>query len=102
MEGRPTSVLPDGLVRCGECSELKGQGITPDMWREWVRIRCLCDGLICGNCGQHRIHRPISNYWAENEGRLWHVPYLGYLKDCRNCGKSNWVSWRSQNTPLSA
>jgi hypothetical protein len=68
MEGRPTSVLPDGLVRCGECSELKGQGITPDMWREWVRIRCLCDGLICGNCGQHRIHRPISNYWAENEG----------------------------------
>lgn len=90
-DGGVTNAIPVGLVRCEQCGELKGRGLTPDQGRELVTVSCLCEGLVCGNCGQDRIHRPVSSNYNEEDGKVWHTPYFMALKSCRVCGERDWV-----------
>jgi hypothetical protein len=89
-----TGLVPHGLVRCEACGELRGSGYAPDppdhKTVSRVTVSCLCDGLICGNCGEGRIHRPISNYYDEETGKVWHVPYFMAMKPCGVCGAHDW------------
>lgn len=89
--GEVTNVIPAGLVRCEQCGELKGRGITPDRWHEVVIVSCLCDGIVCSSCGESRLHRPISNYYDEANGEVIHVPYFGFMAHCQACRRAEAV-----------
>jgi hypothetical protein len=81
-------MIPLGLSRCTTCGELKGE-----FWHKWTAdpeasltpVRCLCDGIPCSTCRKNLIHRPISNRYDEATGKVWHVPYFGYLLPCEEC-----------------
>jgi hypothetical protein len=78
-----TVAIPDDLVRCEQCGELKGRSDDP---RPGVRgIKCLCEGIVCRYCKQNAIHRPISDYYDEPSGIVYHVPHFGYLFPCWEC-----------------
>jgi hypothetical protein len=88
-------LAPRGLIRCEVCGEWRGSGVAPDppdgATVSTAKISCLCDGLVCGNCGQERIHRPVSDRYDEESGTVWHLPYFMGLKNCRVCGARDWV-----------
>ena len=65
------------LTRCPACGE----------WRNPRRnILCICDELTCAVCGEGQIRKPISNFWDEADGKLWHTPWLGGYRSCPACG----------------
>lgn len=82
-------VIPAGLKRCPQCGEFRGRRAIVPSYRhdrlEIVPIRCLCEGIVCRYCRKHAIHRPISNYYVERTGRVWHVPYFGGDLPCEGC-----------------
>ena len=88
---------PEGLTRCEMCGEFKGTWVDEeyedDIDRLWV-VECLCDGVACTTCGT-RKHRPLSNYWDEERGHPWHVPWFEGIRPCGNCGASRQPIWRS-------
>lgn len=89
-------MIPKGLIRCEVCGEYKGDCLDhelPGGEGELVPIsvRCLCEGLVCGDCGHGRVHRPISNYYNESRGEIIHVPYFMAGRKCASCGGSTWV-----------
>jgi hypothetical protein len=58
-------MIPDGLTRCETCGELKGTFLYPELPEGKgdlvpTPVRCLCDGLVCENCGKGRMHRRMS------------------------------------------
>lgn len=76
-----------GLTRCGDCGELHGGSCL-----------CLCEGLVCGACGQGRIHRPISARCDEVTREIINVPYFMGLMRCRICGaQSRWEAARDHD-----
>lgn len=81
----------DGLRRCVQCGELKGEALVDDPWEglTHVPVLCLCDGIVCRHCREGAIRRPISNYYDEQTGRVWHVPWFGYLVRCRRCRRGD-------------
>jgi hypothetical protein len=90
---RPRHVPPEDLVRCDVCGELKGEALIPRHEDEGLLlIQCMCEGVVCGHCGQTRRHRPISTYWKDGEG-MWHVPWTEGMHPCDICGKTRWVIW---------
>ena len=67
-----TSVgIPKGLVRCGQCGELRGR-----------RIKCLREGIVCRYCKKNAIRKiPVKvenliatpkyrNMWTHGRGLL--------------------------------
>ena len=91
---RATLGLDDREIRCLVCGELKGEFLykgSHDPKPVLAQVPCLCDGLVCGNCGHERIHKPISNRYDEDDGRVWHVPYFMGLTKRRVCGVQDWV-----------
>ncbi len=59
------------LTRCEVCGE----------WQNGDRrggVLCVCAGVRCKWCGE-RFHRPISDYFDEKTGKIWHVPWFGQL-----------------------
>ena len=70
--------LPSGLRICDRCEEPRG-------WSGNRKAECLCDGMVCRNCGYGKRHRPISDYYDPVEGRWWHVPYFGGMSVCWGC-----------------
>jgi hypothetical protein len=92
-----TKKIPDGLKKCSKCGEFRGfvlekeliaKGLyfrTGDPTRS-IKINCLCEGPLCSKCGKNRIHRPISNFWDEEQGCAVHVPWcVGFLPICDEC-----------------
>ncbi|HZQ66262.1 MAG TPA: hypothetical protein VFA66_13660 [Gaiellaceae bacterium] len=81
-------VVPAGLRRCPCCREFKGRGIVPG-WRydllEIVPVTCLCEGILCRYCDAGKIHRPLSNYFSERDGKVIHVSSFGWAKACQAC-----------------
>ena len=89
-------MIPEGLTRCETCGEYKGTGLYPELPEGKGRlvptpVSCLCEGLICGACGEGQMHRPISNYYKEATGEIIHVPHFMTGRHCSVCGKSAWV-----------
>ncbi len=89
MEVKSVKVKPIGLRRCRQCGELYGRtyyGTPYDrIFLEAVTVTCLCKGIVCHWCKKNAIHRPISNYFDEETGTIWHVPHFGFLARCREC-----------------
>ena len=89
-------MIPEGLTRCETCGELKGTCLYPSLpdgkgELAPVLATCLCDGLVCGNCGEGRQHRPISDYYDESTGKIIHVPHFMAGRKCPACEKTAWV-----------
>jgi hypothetical protein len=86
-----TVTVPPGLVRCTVCHEYRGavrnDDLPPSMQRGEcvVAVLCICDGILCRECGTRRIHRPISNYWDEARGTLIHCPWFSAHVACKTC-----------------
>jgi hypothetical protein len=84
------------LTRCETCGELKGELLDSEDEDEddpvWI-MECLCDGVVCTNCGKGRMHRPLSNFYDEEAGHPWHVPAFAHLKPCGRCGASGSSTW---------
>ena len=80
--------IPDGLVRCGQRGELRGEFLYQDRHDPepgLTRVRCLCAGIVCRYCRTNAIHRPVSAYYHEATATVWNVASFGYLFPCREC-----------------
>jgi hypothetical protein len=81
-------VTPEGLERCSQCGELKGEFLhryDDEEEPELTRALCLCDGIVCRHCKKGAIRRPISDHYDEETGQVWHTPWFGYLLMCAYC-----------------
>jgi hypothetical protein len=75
--------LPPGLRICDGCGEVRGT--TPS----GEKSMCLCDGLVCRDCGRRAVRRPISNYFDPDDGGWWHVPWFAATgMRCRDCWRA--------------
>ncbi|MDA8382605.1 MAG: hypothetical protein M0037_05990 [Betaproteobacteria bacterium] len=86
--------IPDGLARCADCGEYRGQvrrgdlsgllhaGEDPD---KTLTISCLCAGILCSKCKKNRIHRPISNSYDPETKTFGHWAYFSGMAPCREC-----------------
>jgi ribosomal protein S14 len=84
--------IPEGLTRCDRCGELKGTFLYAAWYDPEPRptpVRCVCDGIECRVCGRRAaVHRPLSNYYVEDQGVVIHVPYfMGMAPTCHACRK---------------
>ena len=91
--------VPKWLVKCEVCSCYKGtryvrkrkkdqDALDKEIIEEGeksMEVQCLCDGILCSKCKKNMIYRPISNYYDEETGKIWHRPYFGYLIPCAEC-----------------
>jgi hypothetical protein len=80
------------LFRCDRCGEWSGiidrrllPAREPSRGGPLTSVLCRCDGPLCRRCGKYRIHRPISNYYDDADGSVWHVPYFAGLAPCPAC-----------------
>ena len=78
MSTKAESKLPSGLRVCRRCGEPRG-------WSGSRKSECLCDGMVCGNCGYGKKHRPISDYYDAGDQKWWHVPYFAGHGECWGC-----------------
>lgn len=81
-------VIPAGLRRCPTCGEYLGSDAISPSYRfdllEIVSVTCVCDGIPCTRCGRP-THRPITNFFVEETGRIVHAPWFGQLIPSRRC-----------------
>lgn len=68
MEGVKT------LNRCKDCGQLKNE-----------KLLCICSGIICHKCKKNKMRKPISNYYDEKEGKIYHVPWSRGIFPCAEC-----------------
>ena len=66
-----------GLKRCDQCGEYKSSETAKR------RVVCNCSNIPCPRCAVNKIRRPISNYFSQDDGKIWHVPY--FSNSCRDC-----------------
>lgn len=88
-----------GLNKCKVCGEYKGKVKAKDLhWNgpvdanEIISVSCLCDGIICPRCKKNKIHRPISNSYAEETNEVWHHPWFMGQAGCDKCRKMRQVN----------
>lgn len=74
--------IPKGLLRCESCGEYKGQ-VTDD--GEDIEISCICDGILCPQCGKNKIHRPISNSYDPASDKVVHYSSYSGIAGCKEC-----------------
>jgi len=79
-------VEQERLQRCLQCGQLRGEAFVDGGRR--VPVACLCEGIVCRVCRERAIRRPLSNYWDEETGRVWHVPWFAYLRPCAPCRRA--------------
>ena len=77
-----TRKLPAGLAFCDKCGEPRG--FKRDHG-ERLEVKCICEGIPCPKCKTNKIHRPISNYYDIETGKIWHVSHYGYMNTCDRC-----------------
>ena len=78
------------LRRCRWCGELEGEAIVEDRYEGVVHLAviCICQGIPCTRCGERLIRRPVSNYYDERTGAVWHTPWFGCHPPCATCRRS--------------
>lgn len=76
--------VPTGLEKCPNCGRYKGYCV--DLKTELVVfVICRCQHAFCSRCGRKLEFQPISNYYDEKDGNIWHVPWFGGV--CSKCGR---------------
>ncbi len=78
MSAVESESLPSGLRVCKRCGEPRG-------WSGSRKSLCLCDGIVCRNCGYGKKRRPISDHYDLRDGKWWHTPYFAGHGDCWGC-----------------
>jgi hypothetical protein len=83
----PVGWLPPGLYRCEECGEIRGTtwGPCEDGSVVHSKSTCICEGIVCRQCGQGRLHRPISDLYHLEDSHFWHFPYFTAAGGCDRC-----------------
>src|ERR1700739_2858412 len=79
---RPPVPVPPTLTRCSVCNQHKGTvaykhvpgSVASELHPDTpIPVECICAGVLCRRCKSKWFHRPISNFWNEQEGII-HVP----------------------------
>lgn len=75
------------LCRCDQCGRMKGEALVDDRYGPpaYVKVLCLCEGIVCRHCRQGAIPKPISNRYDEGIGRVLHVAHFMYPRRCSVC-----------------
>jgi hypothetical protein len=94
MPNEHAKPIPPGLTCCPVCGEYRSSTLAHNLtWNEpldaseldeVIELRCICDGILCRRCGM-KMHRPISNYYDEQDNAIWHVPYFRGRLPCKKC-----------------
>lgn len=79
--------IPKGLEKCSNCGLYWGYCVDPSPYNNnlVVFVICHCRQASCTRCGKLLKFQPISNYYNEKDGQIWHVPWFGGV--CFNCGQ---------------
>lgn len=79
--------VPRGLEKCPDCGKYRGHCVdpNPNMDGLVVSVICSCQHAFCSRCGRKLELQPISNYYDEQDGNIWHVPWFG--GKCYKCGR---------------
>ncbi len=84
----PAGWLPPGLYPCETCGEVRGA----TLWVSYdgaivpAKSTCICEGIVCKQCGERTRHRPITNLYRLQDGYFWHYPYFAGWGGCPECG----------------
>lgn len=81
--------IPEGLFKCKTCGEYKGK-VKPKN----LKVKCLCDGILCSRCKKNKIHRPISNSYDPKTNEIFHHPWFTGWMVCSECNNTQ------QNPPI--
>lgn len=76
-------ILKD-LLKCEKCNGYKGI-VKNDGDNERVLVSCLCDGILCTECRKNNSPKPLTNYYDDETGTIWHVPHLIQHAVCKEC-----------------
>lgn len=78
LPGRHAGGIPNGLERCWQCRNWRGECLdaNPNLDGVVVRVHCRCENdNRCASCGGHLAERRLNaNYCDERDGTIWHVP----------------------------
>lgn len=97
LQGKVSYKTPEGLYKCEECGEYEGEVKEKDLSFHdrlgyetpdgdgFIKVSCLCDGILCHRCKKNKIHRPLSNSYDEKNNDIVHHPYLSGLTSCAEC-----------------
>lgn len=91
--------IPEGLEQCPVCGEYNGSTLARNLnWEdsafppepdERIGVSCRCKGPLCKQCGQRRIHRPISNSYEPKSNSIGHQPWFMGMFPCSVCRALN-------------
>jgi hypothetical protein len=77
LSGFHADGIPNGLLYCKDCGELRGYCLDPSSNFEGMimRVHCACENdNLCAYCGEQLHERKLNaNYYGE-DGLIWHVP----------------------------
>lgn len=78
---------PRGLEKCSDCGGYQGNCVDPNPLNDnlVIFVICSCQHAFCSRCGTKLELQPISNYYDEQDGNIWHVPWFG--GKCYKCGR---------------
>lgn len=79
--------VPTGLEKCSDCGEYRGYCVDPSPLLDDLVVFaiCPCQHAFCSRCGTKLELQPISNYYDQEDGNIWHVPWFGGT--CCKCGR---------------
>ena len=88
---------PPGFVKCPTCGEYNGETLWENLtWRgphhdagpgATVRVRCLCNGVLCQRCKKNKVHASGSSSYDEATNTVGHWPWFAGMAPCRECAE---------------
>jgi len=94
LRGRQPNGVPTGLQQCATCREWRGICLDSTVPRLVVSVHCRCENnSCCARCGQQLYgYKVNSNYYSEDDRRIWHVP--GFCATSHKCPQAveSWVT----------
>jgi len=77
------------LYQCSNCRFWYGKANMNDLGKKvfpdedpWITVRCKCEGLYCGRCGDFLCPRPGSNWWYTEDDYCSYVTVMMGYKKC--------------------
>ena len=91
-------------MKCPTCGEYNGETRWENLtWLgpchdgrpgDIVRVKCLCNGVLCRGCGKNKVHASGSNSYDKATNTIDHWPWFAGLAPCWECAEENGVSNR--------
>lgn len=84
LAGSQPNGVPNGLERCDQCHDWRGECLDPNPLFEGkvMRVHCRCHNHNrCSWCGEPLYERKLdANYYSLDDRKIWHVPGFLALK----------------------